>query len=108
MVVITGRHIDKIVREFPDAAGELAAWVKNVRAARWQNLSELLAMYRDADYVRGYAIFNIRHNRYRLVTVVHFSKEREGKQTQGHIYIRSFLTHKEYDNSSNWDKEFGS
>jgi hypothetical protein len=21
----------------------------------------------------------------------------------GHVYIRSFLTHKEYDNQSNWD-----
>jgi mRNA interferase HigB len=71
-------------------------------------MTELLAMYRDADQVRGYVIFNVRHNRYRLVTVVHFSKEKQGKQTLGHIYIRSFLTHKEYDNPSNWDKEFGS
>ena len=23
---------------------------------------------------------------------------------EGHIYIRSFLTHKQYDNPANWDK----
>jgi mRNA interferase HigB len=31
----------------------------------------------------------------------------EGEQTKGHVYIRSFLTHKEYDNPDNWDKKYG-
>jgi mRNA interferase HigB len=61
----------------------------------------------DADCVDGYVIFNIRHNRYRLVTVVHYSKVHNGQQTMGHIYIRSFLSHREYDRRENWDKEFG-
>jgi len=29
------------------------------------------------------------------------------QRTQGHVYIRSFLTHKEYDNPANWDRKFG-
>ena len=52
-------------------------------------------------------IFNIRQNRYRLITVIHYAKTTAQKRTQGHVYIRSFLTHKEYDNPANWDKEFG-
>ncbi|MGO9273788.1 MAG: type II toxin-antitoxin system HigB family toxin [Terriglobia bacterium] len=54
--------------------------------------------------MNGYVIFNIRRNRYRLVTIVHYSRERYGRLTEGHIYIRRFLTHKQYDNPANWDK----
>ena len=54
-----------------------------------------------------YVIFNIRGNRYRLVTVMHYVKVIKGKQTKGHVYIRSFLTHKEYDNPANWDRKYG-
>jgi mRNA interferase HigB len=64
-------------------------------------------MFKDADPVDGYVIFNIRQNRYRLITVVHYSKTMDEKQTEGPVYIRSFLTHKEYDNRSNWDRRFG-
>jgi mRNA interferase HigB len=52
-------------------------------------------------------IFNIRRNRYRLVTVIHYSKKLADRATQGHVYIRSFLTHRAYDQRRNWDKEHG-
>lgn len=61
----------------------------------------------DADSVEGYVIFNIRHNRYRLITVVKYARERDEITTQGRVYVRSFLTHKEYDRRENWDKRYG-
>ena len=64
-------------------------------------------MFKDADYVNGYVVFNIRRNRYRLITVIHYARTAEKRQTEGHVYIRSFLTHKEYDNPANWDRRFG-
>lgn len=78
-----------------------------MEAVRWHNFEELRSIFRDADYVDGYVVFNIRQNRYRLITVIHYAKTTQERQTEGHIYIRSFLTHKEYDNRSNWDKRFG-
>ena len=66
---------------------------------------EIRQTFSDADNVDGYVIFNVRRNRYRLVTIVHYARERGGKPTMGHIYIRSFLTHKEYDDRTNWDKD---
>jgi mRNA interferase HigB len=36
--------------------------------------------------------------------VIHYSRQKEGRATEGHIYIRSFLTHRQYDNRANWDK----
>jgi mRNA interferase HigB len=78
-----------------------------VESVRWHNFSEVRHWFKDADFVDGYVIFNIRQSRYRLITVVHFAKTVGERQTGGHVYIRSFLTHKEYDNRANWDKKFG-
>ena len=67
-----------------------------VKAVRWQNFDEVRGMFKDADSVDGYVVFNIRHNRYRLIAVIHYAKTSDERQTQGHVYIRSFLTHKEF------------
>lgn len=96
------------MERYPDAATEIAVWVGIIETVRWQNFAEVREMFTDADYVDGYVIFNIRRNRYRLITVIHYAKRTEERQTDGHVYIRSFLTHKEYDSPSNWDRRFGS
>jgi len=92
---------------YPDAANEIKAWTAIVEAVRWHNFDDVRGMFKDADSVDGYVIFNIRHNRYRLIAVIHYAKTTKERQTQGHVYIRSFLTHKEYDNRSNWDRRYG-
>jgi mRNA interferase HigB len=79
----------------------------HVEAVRWRNFDDVRGMFKDADLVDGYVIFNIRHNRYRLVTVIHYAKTMDKRQTLGHVYIRSFSTHKEYDNRRNWDRRYG-
>lgn len=94
--------------KYPDAANEIAAWARIVESVRWHSFAEVRSWFKDADYVEGYTIFNIRQNRYRLVTIVHYAKTSQEKQTEGHVYLRSFLTHKEYDNRKNWDRRFGS
>jgi mRNA interferase HigB len=101
--VITRKHLLEAEERYPEAAKELRAWYKIASAVRWRNFVEVRQVFKDADAVDGYTIFNIRQNRYRLVTIVHYSREKEGWTTQGHIYIRSFLTHKQYDNRANWD-----
>jgi mRNA interferase HigB len=108
MVVVTRQHLSYASAKYPDAANAIDAWYRVASQVRWTNFFEVCQVFPDADAVDGYVVFNIRHNRYRLITVVHYAREREGKLTQGHIYIRSLLTHKEYDDRGNWDKEYGS
>lgn len=105
--VVTLKHLKEAAESYQDAAKEILAWHTIVSGIRWTSFVEVRQTFPDADLVDDYVIFNIRHNRYRLVTVIHYSKERDGKQTEGHIYIRSFLTHKQYDIKANWDKEYG-
>jgi len=82
------KHLSEAMERYPDAANEIKAWVGIVEAARWHNFAEVRSMFKDADPVGGYVIFNIRQNRYRLITVVHYSKTTDEKQTEGHVYIR--------------------
>ena len=89
---------------YPDAARELRAWFKIATEARWRSFLEVRQSFNDADAVDGFVVFNIRRNRYRLIVVVHYSKVREERLTEGHIYIRSFLTHKQHDDRANWNK----
>jgi mRNA interferase HigB len=105
--IVTRKHLKEAMETYPDAANEITAWTAVVEAVRWHNFDEVRRTFKDADSVEGYVIFNIRHNRYRLVTVIHYAKTTNQRQTQGHVYIRSFLTHKEYDNRSNWDRKYG-
>ena len=104
MHVVTRKHLSAAAKAYPDAAAELGAWLRIVAAERWRNFLDLRAVFGDADAVDGYVIFNVRHNRYRLVTIVHYARQREGRLTEGHIYIRSFLTHRQYDNRANWNR----
>ncbi len=107
MHIVTRKHLSEAIRRYPDAANEIKAWMAVAGAVRWHNINEVRATFKDADAVDGYVVFDIRHNRYRLITVVHYAKTTSEKQTDGHIYIRSFLTHKEYNSRRNWDRRFG-
>ncbi len=104
MHVVTRKHLIDAGRQHKNAAKEIEAWFKIASAARWRNFVEVRLVFKDADDVDGRVIFNIRRNRYRLVTIIHCSREKDGRITEGHIYILSFLTHKEYDNKANWEK----
>jgi mRNA interferase HigB len=105
--IVTLRHLNEAMKEYPNAANEIKAWVAVVKPVRWHNFTEVRSMFPDADYVKGYVVFNIRQNRYRLITVIHYAKTADEKLTKGHVYIRSFLTHKEYNDPRKWDRRFG-
>jgi len=104
MHVITRKHLLDAAERFPDAAKELQAWYKIVTTARWRSFTDVRQVFQDADAVDEYVVFNIRRNRYRLITIIHYSRMKNGRLTEGHVYIRSVLTHKEYNNRKNWNK----
>ena len=96
MVIVTRKHLSEAMAHYPDAAHEIKAWVGIVEGVRWPNFDEVRSLFKDADNVDGYVIFDIRRNRYRVITVIHYAKTTKEMQTKGHVYVRSFLTHKEY------------
>jgi mRNA interferase HigB len=95
--IVTIKRLQLASEEYREAAPEIGAWTKIVKAARWRSFQELRASFPDADDADGFVVFNIRHNRCRLIVAVHYAKAIDRRLTMGHVYIGSFMTHKEYD-----------
>ena len=97
MHIVTIKRLQQASEKHREAAKEIGAWVQIVKTVRWRNFQDLRASFPDADDVDGFVVFNIRRNRYRLIVAVHYAKMIERKLTLGHVYIGSFMAHKEYD-----------
>jgi len=84
----------KTLREFwekhPDAAQSLQAWYHDVKHANWKSPADIKAVYRNASFLaHNRVVFNIKGNKYRLVTAVQYDF--------GIVFIRFIGMHKDYD-----------
>jgi mRNA interferase HigB len=105
MHIITRRHLVEAGQGNAELANDLESWYRIAKSAQWYNFVEVRQSFPSADCVDDYVFFNIRHNRYRLVAIIHYSREaEEGRIAEGRVFIRAVLTHKEYDDTKNWDK----
>jgi len=66
----------------------LAAWLKIVEDAKWTSLVDVRKTRPDADYVKPYTVFNIKGNKYRLITKINYKIQLAS--------IENFMTHAEY------------
>ena len=94
-----------MLREFwqsqPQAETSLRAWVRQTRAAEWPNFVQVRKTIPSADLVkvasgRSVVVFNIAHNRYRLIAAVHYNTRI--------VYTLMILTHEEYDRNA-WKEQ---
>jgi mRNA interferase HigB len=77
-----------------EAEASLRTWVVQAEAADWQCLADMRRTFPSADGVtvasgRPVVVFNIAHNRYRLIAAVHYNTRI--------VYTLMILTHKDYD-----------
>lgn len=89
MNVISYRRIREFIEGHPDAEASLNAWYKTAKKANWQNLAEVQKRYLHADLVGRYTVFNISHNKYRLIARVVYKSQT--------VFIIRVLTHEDYD-----------
>ena len=74
---------------YPDAKKAVETWYLVVKNAAWSNLEDVREVYRDAEAVGNFTVFNIKGNNYRLIVGINYVKQR--------AYFKFFLTHAEYD-----------
>ena len=83
-----------------ELATELDAWWRIVKSANWDSLQDVRKVYKDADGVTvgslSYTVFNIRHNRFRLIVQIAFERQT--------VFVKFMLTNKEYDRDG-WKQE---
>jgi mRNA interferase HigB len=92
MHVISRKKLREFWAKHPDSEGPLSEWHKVARRATWKKFADIKAVYRSADQVEKFIVFNIGGNKYRLIIEVYYEDEV--------ILIRHVLTHPEYDRGS--------
>ena len=88
MRIISKAAITEFSKTHNDALEALLHWYSITKRATWQNLIEVRADFPHADAVGIFTVFNIRGNKYRLISVI--------KYRWHVVYIRHILTHAGY------------
>lgn len=89
MHVISLRRIRDFVATHRDAESSLMAWYKTTKKAFWNNLIDVRKVYPSADSVGRYTVFDIRGNKYRLISRINYRSQT--------LFVIAVLTHEEYD-----------
>lgn len=94
MRIITGKRLDDHAANHARARTSLRRWKERVLDSNWRNLVDTRRSFPHADEVivasgKSVTVFNIGGNNYRLITAIHYDKQR--------VFVLGFLTHAEYD-----------
>lgn len=89
MHVISRKALLQFWEKYPDSETALIRWFKLMNSANFHTFDELRLVFPSADLVGDLIVFNIGGNKYRLITSIHFNRQK--------VYIRDILTHSEYD-----------
>jgi mRNA interferase HigB len=86
--IINAGEIYKFSRLHADAEKPLDRWLDVVAVAAWNSFWDVRETFRSADYARGFVIFNVAGNKFRLITSIDYSMR--------HVYVLGLMTHAEY------------
>lgn len=74
----------------------IEAWYTVVKKAKWKNLEDVRKIYRDAEAVGNFTVFNLKGNQYRLIVGIDY--------VSGTVYYKYLLTHADY-NKDKWKND---
>jgi mRNA interferase HigB len=89
MHLISIRNLRGDTARHPDVKKQVNDWYTTVSKANWKNLEDVRHIYRDAEAVGNFTVFNIKGNDYRLIVGIDYENQM--------VYYKYFLTHAEYD-----------
>lgn len=89
MHIISRKALRQFWEKHPDSKIALLRWFKIIRHTEFKTFNDLRATFPSADKVGKRIVFNISGNKYRLITVIHFNRQK--------VYVRFVLTHQAYD-----------
>jgi mRNA interferase HigB len=91
--VISRKKLKEAATRRRDLDAPLDVWFRIAKKTSWQNLADVRKTFASADLADRWTVFNIKGNRYRLITEANYRFQR--------IYIRHVLTHAAY-NREEW------
>jgi mRNA interferase HigB len=96
MHLISVRNLRRDAARYPDVKKQVDDWSTTVRKANWEKLEDVRQIYRDAEAVGNFTVFNIKGNDYRLIVGIDYENQT--------VYYKYFLTHTEYD-KDRWEND---
>ncbi|MBK1985968.1 type II toxin-antitoxin system HigB family toxin [Sphaerospermopsis aphanizomenoides BCCUSP55] len=88
MNLISIRTLRNDAAKYPDIKKQIDSWYEIVKKAEWQNLEDVRKIYRDAEAVGNFTVFNIKGNDYRLIVGINYATQK--------VFYKYLLTHAEY------------
>ena len=88
MHLISIRNLRIDSARYPDVTKQVNDWYTVFKTANWKNLEDVRKVYRDAEAVGNFTVFNIKGNQYRLIVDIDYEAQV--------VYYKYFLTHSEY------------
>lgn len=96
MHIISKKKLREYYKDNVQSKLPLIEWYEKMKICKAKNIDELRTIFKSADPVYGYTVFNIGGNNYRLITDIHYNRKK--------CYIRKIWTHSEYDQAVNRDR----
>ena len=101
MKVVKPARIREYAQRHPEARPSLMGWLAATRQAAWGSLMDVRRTLRHADGVkvasgRTVVVFNIAGNDYRLITAIHYDRQK--------VFVLRFMPHAEY-SKDRWKSE---
>jgi mRNA interferase HigB len=94
--IVSRKAITQGTAKHSEWAASLNAWYKITQNADWKSFTEVRSTWKSADLVGRYVVFDISHNKCRLIATIKYKWKM--------VYIRRILSHSEYD-KKDWQKE---
>lgn len=89
MRIIARSRLREFTLKYADAKSTIDAWYQVVKVSKFDSFTALRKTFPSADRVNDKTVFNIKGNKYRLITYINYGC--------GIIFIKELLTHAEYD-----------
>ena len=89
MRVVSRKAIREATAKHSEWGASLKAWFKITQYSDWANFADVRNSWRNSDVVGKYVVFDISHNKCRLIATVNYRWRM--------VYIRAILSHAEYD-----------
>jgi mRNA interferase HigB len=88
MRIISYKTLREASQKHSNLQQALDDWYRMAKTSNWQNINDVRRVFPHADSAGNFTIFNIKGNRYRLITGINYQ--------QSIIFIKYVLTHAEY------------
>ena len=88
MEILNSNAITQFAQKHPLSRKPLSRWIDICAIATWNNILDIQRHFKTAEDVKGYVVFNIHGNDYRLIARVNYKTKR--------VFILHILTHVEY------------